>query len=263
VDLASRRPGRRRLQAHGDKRRRSIAERPRDHAKKPIIDRALRSELPARPRRLSGEEDVGGRDDDSPPHIGRRSNGSGGNLSLDVEESVIGSTRTAGNINEGFWKFREATTRRPRGIDGPQGRSPRPAPHDGGDGPRSPTGSGPVARFISFHGPGDAPSDPHSPNAVKHFARGDRSLVPTLPRGNIGPRRSASLGCASPSALRNDAERPMKRSHAGAWERGKMLNGVAPRLIKTKLVFDRPKKSSAAKFSGRLRGSGLSLRIKS
>ena len=89
VEVEPRRPGCRRLQAQEDKRRRSIAERPRDHAKQPIIDRALRSELPARPRRLSGEEDVGGRDDDSPPHIGRRSNESGGNLSLDVEESVI------------------------------------------------------------------------------------------------------------------------------------------------------------------------------
>ena len=35
--------------------------------------------------------------------------------------------------------------------------------------------------------------------AVKHFAPSDRFLVPTLPRGNIDPRRSASLGRASPA----------------------------------------------------------------
>jgi SRSO17 transposase len=39
-----------------------------------------------------------------------------------------------------------------------------------------------------------------APNADKHFVWGDRWLVPTLPRGNIGPRRLASLDCASPSA---------------------------------------------------------------
>jgi hypothetical protein len=35
--------------------------------------------------------------------------------------------------------------------------------------------------------------------AVKHFAPSDRRLVPTLPRGSIGPRRFASLGRASPA----------------------------------------------------------------
>jgi hypothetical protein len=89
MEVAARRPGRRRAAARGHQRRRSVAGRPRHHAAEPILDGALGSESPARPRRLSGKEDVGGRDDDSPPDIGRRSNGSGGNLSLDVEESVI------------------------------------------------------------------------------------------------------------------------------------------------------------------------------